>query len=199
MSGRNLTDPQILLLSKGLSFIPTPRDSTNFELLADFNRFSEKIRSLSKSRQTNNNNNKKFPLRRAQKWKPRQQFFSSTDLEGVLEKMKLEISCIPTTDKIPHNLSPEERRALRELKYNNDLVINKADKGSTIVVQNKTDYITDALEHLSDSVTYKELNGDPTFSICRGIRQLLNSFLSEGLLNKKNGRLLLPSKKSKIG
>ena len=112
--------------------------------------------------------------------------------------MKLEISCIPTIDKIPHNLSPEERRALRELKCNNDLVINKADKGSTIVVQNKTDYIIDALEHLSDSATYKELNGDPTSSICHGIKQLLNNFLSEGLLNKKMVDFCSPPKRARL-
>ena len=61
----------------------------------------------------------------------------------------------------------EERKALRELKCNTDLVINEADKGSTIVVQNRTDYIKDALEHLNDPNTYKELDGGrlllPTF------------------------------------
>ena len=106
--------------------------------------------------------------------------------------MKLEISRIPTADKLPYNLSPEEQKALRELKCNHDLVINKADKGSTIVVQSKTDYIKDALEHLNDPNTYKELHGDPTDSICHGIKQLLNKLYSEGLLSKRWQILLLP-------
>ena len=38
-SGKDLSDPQILLLSKGLGFIPTARDS---ELLHDFDSFSKK-------------------------------------------------------------------------------------------------------------------------------------------------------------
>jgi len=112
--------------------------------------------------------------------------------------MKLKISRIPTTDKIPYNLSSEERKALRELKCNTDLVLNKADKGSTIVVQNKADYIKDALEHLDDPNTYKELDGDPTSSICRGINQLLNNFYSEGLLNKKMVDFCLPPKKTRL-
>ena len=33
LSKRDLSDPQILLLSKGLSFVPTARDSNLFELL----------------------------------------------------------------------------------------------------------------------------------------------------------------------
>ena len=47
LSGKDLSDPQILLLSKGLSFIPTARDSNSFELLRGFDSFSKKIRALS--------------------------------------------------------------------------------------------------------------------------------------------------------
>ena len=87
--------------------------------------------------------------------------------------MKLEISQISTTDNTPYNLSPGERKALRELKCNTDLIINKADKGSTIVVQNRANHIIDASEHLNDPYTYKVLDGDPTNSICSVINQLL--------------------------
>ena len=176
LSGRPLSDAQILLLSKGLSFIPTPFDSNHFESLKDFDCFCEKIRSLSKIKSTNcqnNNNNRKFPRRKIQRRKPKRHFISFTDIEGVFEAIKLEISRVATTDKIPYNLSLEERKALGELKSNTDLVINKADKGSTIVVQNRTDYINDALEHLNDPNTYRELEGDPTNSICRGINEIL--------------------------
>ena len=80
--------------------------------------------------------------------------------------MKVEISNIQTTDNISHNLSRNERRALRELICDKDLVINKANKGSTIVVQNRADCIQAALEHLNDPVTYRKLDGDPTSCIC---------------------------------
>ena len=46
--------------------------------------------------------------------------------------MKIKISEISTTDSIPHNLSLKERKALRELKNDTDLIINKADEGSSI-------------------------------------------------------------------
>ena len=75
--------------------------------------------------------------------------------------MKVEISQIPITVNLPHSLSPSERKALRELNCNNDLIINKADKGSTNVV-----HIIDALQHLNDPNTYRVLDGDPTSNIC---------------------------------
>ena len=187
------------MISKGLSFIPTARDANNFELLRDFDKFCDKLRSISRPKTTNKqNNNDKFPLRRIHKIETRQNFFSTTDLEGVLGAMKIEISEISTTDNIPHNLSPKECKALRELKGNTDLVINKADKGSTIVVQKRTDYIKLALEHLNDPFTYKELDGDPTKSICRGINQLLQVFLKKDLLSKKMVDFCSPPKKARL-
>ena len=69
--------------------------------------------------------------------------------------MKVEIFQILITDNLPHNLSPSERKALRELKCNTNLIVSKARKGSTIVVQNKADYIRDALQHLNEPDTYR--------------------------------------------
>ena len=117
LSGKTLTEPQILLLSKGLSFVPVSRDSTKFELLYDFDNFCHRIRSLSKPKRVNkfgyNNDNKRFPLYKRKKGRANRErhFISSTDIEGVLETMKLEICNILMT-KTPHNLSPEERKAL---------------------------------------------------------------------------------------
>ena len=103
---------------------------------------------------------KQFPIERVYEYKPKQTI-STSKLEGVLEAMKVEISNIQTTDNISHNLSRNERRALRELISDKDLVINKADKGYTIVVQNRANYIQTAPEHLNDPVTYRKLDGDP--------------------------------------
>ena len=101
-------------------------------------------------------------------------------MEGILETIKVELSQIPTTNSVPHNLSLSERKALRELKCNPDLVINKADKGSTIVVQDKNDYIRNSLEHLNDPHTYRVLDGNPTSNICTGINFLLLDFYKKG-------------------
>ena len=115
---------------------------------------------------------------------PRRSYFSTAKLEGILETIKVELSQIPITNSLPHNLSLNERKALRELKCNSDLVINKADKGSTIVVQDRSDHTRNALEHLNDPHTYRVLDGNPTSNICTGINHLLLDFLKKGLLDK---------------
>jgi hypothetical protein len=43
------------------------------------------------------------------------------------------------------NVTKAERQALKSLVENTQIVINKADKGSTIVVLNRSDYIEEGL------------------------------------------------------
>ena len=139
---------------------------------------------------------KKFPFKRIKKPNSMRTYFASSKLEGVLEAMKIEISQIPITDNLPPNLSRSEHKALRELKCDKDLIINKADKGSTIVVQNRTDYIKAALEHLNDPVTCTVLDGDPTSAICSGIDSSLQDFYNKGLLDKNMVAFCSPTKKA---
>ena len=60
------------------------------------------------------------------------------------------------------NLTREERLAIRTLANNDNIIINKADKGSTIVVLDKEDYIRDGLKHLNDPSVYRKLTTDTT-------------------------------------
>ena len=48
------------------------------------------------------------------------------------------------------------------MKKNENIVINTADKGSTIVVVNKSDYIEDGIKHLDDPQVYRKLTRDIT-------------------------------------
>ena len=47
------------------------------------------------------------------------------------------------------------------------IVFNKSDKGRDLVLQNRTDYVKNGLEHLQYPATHKQLEGDPTNSICQ--------------------------------
>ena len=58
------------------------------------------------------------------------------------------------------NLTRKERLALRELTQNPYIIINKADNGSTIVVEDRDEYITNAMSHLNDPNVYQPLTED---------------------------------------
>lgn len=48
-------------------------------------------------------------------------------------------------------------------------IINKVDKGLTIVIQDETDYIKEAMQYLNDTTTYQSLPGDHINDICKQI------------------------------
>ena len=98
----------------------------------------------------------------------------------------LEISCIATKDKIPYNLTLKKCKGFWGLKCNSYLVINKAVKGSTLNVQDSTDYKEIPL-NTSTTICIAHTNyvdDDPINSIYRGINQVLYNFHSEELLNR---------------
>ena len=82
------------------------------------------------------------------------------------------------------NLTRRERKALNELINNPTLIINKVDKGSTIVVQDRSDYITEAMKHLADRNTYKKLQENITYELKEVIYTKLE-------IPYKNGFLLI--------
>ena len=55
------------------------------------------------------------------------------------------------------NFSEAELNALENLAKNKNLVIQKADKGNTVVIINKNDYKTKIKDILSDSTKFKKL------------------------------------------
>ena len=48
------------------------------------------------------------------------------------------------------NITPDKLKALTDLSSGKDIIIQKADKGNSIVILNKSDYIKRMTEMLSD-------------------------------------------------
>ena len=90
------------------------------------------------------------------------------------------------------NLTKNERKALNEL--NNPNIINKADKGNTVVVEDRTQYINNALTHLNDPTIYTKQKSDPTLVLKETIKQKLHTLYKQGFIQKKLVSLLLPTR-----
>ena len=70
------------------------------------------------------------------------------------------------------SLSNEERAALQQLKENDSIVIQKADKGNVVVIINKCDYIDTLVKLLSDKDKFAEVHIPPG-------KEILNLLLSQ--------------------
>ena len=103
-------------------------------------------------------------------------------LNSTLNKIKDDILAAAETvsRSLTDNITKREREAIRSLKENENIVINKADKGSTVVVVNKSDYIEEGLKHLDDPNVYRKLTRDTTPEIYAFIMRFLKTLRWQG-------------------
>ena len=74
-------------------------------------------------------------------------------------------------NKMRSNLSKEELKALHNLRKQKHLVIQKADKGNTVVITEKNAYINKMKEIVSDTSKFEQINTEED----KQINFLLNS------------------------
>ena len=196
-----LTQPEMSLLKKGLTFCPATRSLNRVQLEADLHEFYRRLRlrdyfadapqaerlEISALDQTN--------LRRKSLWQPPRGSVSSeveTFISVFHESVKQASATHPTSDA--QNLSKEERLALKQLQNRTDIVIRPADKGSAVVVQDTTAYRDEVTRQLSDDNFYKKLDRDPTVQNNAKIRQAVGSLQERGVINSKTARDLVETK-----
>ena len=201
LSNIELTRNQIILLSKGLSFVPTTSDANPKEILKDFNQFT--IRTKIKLRKFINPPRSPRPNDEPALVRTNPTSYNDTNtrlgpqpLENAFEAMRMDISKLTLDKNKSHkhndNLTRNEKLALKQLAANHNLVINKADKGSTIVVRHKDDYIQEGLTHLSDTKTYMRLDRDYTLDVAKLLRITLEQYKKRGLLSPRMTNYCLP-------
>uniref|UniRef100_A0A8C5PKA4 Helix-turn-helix domain-containing protein n=1 Tax=Leptobrachium leishanense TaxID=445787 RepID=A0A8C5PKA4_9ANUR len=83
-----------------------------------------------------------------------------------------------------HNLTKEERMALKNLQKDPNIIIKPADKGGGIVIWAKEAYKEEALHILNDNSTYTKLKKDPVSDIRLKLIPFLQEGLDKNILNK---------------
>ena len=86
------------------------------------------------------------------------------NLEIFLSELKKQIFKIVDSKLGYSTFSKVEWQAMRALADNKSIVIKKANKGSTVVVWDRNDYILETEKQLSDANVYKDVSFDVSFS-----------------------------------
>jgi UDP-N-acetylglucosamine transferase subunit ALG13 len=89
-------------------------------------------------------------------------------------------------------LNVEEKKALKELKDNQDIVITTADKGQTWVIMKKEDYIYECERQLQDDKVYRPLEQSQKQLHSKLLRNALFQMLKEKCLTKRQFEKLAP-------
>ena len=117
-------------------------------------------------------------------WKPPT---GHPNLEVFLSALEKQIFKIIDSKLGYSNFSNEEWQAMRALADDRSIVIKKADKGSTVVVWDRNDYILEAEKQLSDANVYKDVsfNEKNLQELVGTSNQLFQNLKSKGKISDK--------------
>ncbi len=184
LSSTQLTKQQNKVLSLGLGFIQTGRlDRNNLEKA--YSRFerSNRIKHYFKDQPETI----KHPFKKKSTWVPPK---ASTEIEQYLQTIKDTINDLSPKTTFP-NLSQPERQAINELYNNENLIIKSADKGSGIVVEDRSKYIEAGIAHLSDNTIYEKIDSDPTLPLGEAINNFVKNMHKKGIIDNITKEFLL--------
>lgn len=174
LSGKKLSRNAYSVLTKGLSFIPTPYiHNTSKMLLKDLEEFKSKYIDT---------------------WLERVPHRAKRILKKTMTNIKYDFcGCSPM--QVGPNLSRGERQALRQLRKDKSLIVSKADKGDVVVVLSTSAYIELVHQHLNDRETYKLLQHDPTEEIVTQFTEYLKTCKERGVITTLEYHKLIPTDK----
>ena len=140
LSRRNLTGSEIYLLSKGLNFVPTSNTIDKAKLKTELEALGRVLRLKWHFRNEEN----EFDL---DQFKPKSTVNlrnKDAAIEVYMSSLEEKLMKIEIPKDKYKNLTIKERQVLYDLKNNKSIVIKSADKVSTVVVQDREDYIKEA-------------------------------------------------------
>lgn len=199
LSTHELTEAEKTVLSKGLTFCPTPKFD-HFTLIKDVMTLARNLRI----KHFFDNQPAQFSSKldsSLSKFKPPSDWDppplpADHPIEQYISFLVQNISDPTFADTINNssnsNLTPQERRAINTLKNNELIQILPADKGSTTVVMDKTDYVKEIERQLSDSSTYQLLTDNPTNKFTSELRNLVEGQARSNGLSPETTALLVP-------
>ncbi len=198
LSNHELTQGEKALLSRGLGFCPKPNYVNNMELHEDMESFYRRLRlrnhfykevPVDESNVSVSGNTDPPLFKKPSSWQPKKR---DPVLESFVNAVASDIdSHVPPKDR-RKNLSRPEQAALDTLSNNDSIIIKPADKGSAVVVINKSDYITEANKLLHNTAHYRKLSSDPTQEITDSVTQAIDSMHKNNHIDEDTRDFLTP-------
>lgn len=175
-----------MVLSKGLSFVPTSGVNC-FGLKVDlFKCFRQmKLRYFFSKSESGLSTT---PFRPKSNFCPNVSNHTIHTFCRLVEQEVMEVCS--SSNKISHNLSLNEKIALTELISDPSIIIKPADKGGAIVIQDTKKYQHEILSQLQNIKFYKKLPSDPTNIYQSEILSFLTNAKTEGWISQSEFKFL---------
>ena len=212
LSDFTLTEAHMSLLKRGLKFCPTPPAPDPGAVRKDMNRFHTRLRQICFFAPKDASTDMSTSFTNLANTTPSDPMGTNKPFKHLKFKSKSKWQCPPGPPNLEamivcneqnynhrptfkpdhrHNLSPDEKNALKELCNNKDIIIKPADKGSAVVVMRRQDYLKEGYKQLSDPKFYRKLDNEPTADFHNEIRNFLEDMYQNGEIDLTVQRYLL--------
>ncbi|XP_041446093.1 uncharacterized protein LOC121403011 [Xenopus laevis] len=173
---------EVRVLSKGLTFVPTNRGRI-FETMVDNFKFTRRLRLKEHFAASDNKQSQMEGNTGRNKFKLKGNFDPITNnvsLKAFTRVINDQTQKATQQVKFRDNLSKDERKALKDLCDNKDIIIKSADKGGAVVVLDYAYYRQEILQQLSDASCYQPVMFDPTSKFQLQLKKLLDMAVTHG-------------------
>ena len=193
LSSHELSEAELTLLEKGLKFCPTRLRTEPSDLRKELDTFHKKLRTIHYwSKDDDKKDLGKYPelqsapysrecdlkkFKPLSTWKPPN---GSINLETFISLNEICLNKTEPVNNIKQNVTRDERRSLRSLSRNRNLIFKPADKGGALVIQDTKDYAKEAYRQLNDTNTYTKLDKDPSMVHMLGVNEYVHSMVRNG-------------------
>ena len=168
----SLSAGETSLLDKGLLFIPTPSKVDKQALRRDLHAYHRRLKLLERFGYRSDTTREPFTL--PSNWEPEEEAISEPLRELIGEDVEA-LNNLPRCRFPQNNLTNEERQALINLKNNKGIVIKPADKGSKIVIQDRSGYLLEAYRQLENKKHYLPLEKPIQSETQEKVREILDN------------------------
>jgi hypothetical protein len=196
-----ISQPEYDVLDKGLKYIPSIKYTSKKEITTELTRV---IRNLRLKEFFKDKEDKPYDhtvnrfLPPSNWWPPRSAISAETrDTIRRLYKQKDDLFSkfgAPDSDNLrvvdTQNLSRAEREAIKQLKGRPGIIIKPADKGSSIVIMDRSKYVEEAERQLSDTNYYRQLDAPIYKSNIAEINRILTRLVAENFISAKQYQYL---------
>ena len=179
-----LTDTEIKVLGKGLDFAPIQQKINEPELKQDFNDFCRRMPLKCYFQDGTHEFSETPAFSTKSTWNlPKRH----PCLEMILSQVENQLFQITKQNLRYSNLSNKEWRAIRSLADDRSIVIKKADKGLSVMVWDRNDYVLEAEKQLSDPSVYRDVSNSENIlpKLSEASNKLFSSLRRKGFITEK--------------
>ena len=191
MSNFSLSDHEIDILNRGLSFIGAPKSFSVWDISKAYSDFRRRM-LLHYHFYINPTNYLPKKFRKKSNWQPPNH--NQLSIQNFLLAIKKDILAAIQNPRVNlRNLSQEEQTALLSLKNNKEFIIKPADKGGKIVLWPIQSYLVEAYKQLGNQLHYEQIEANPTPGLAMEIETFLTHLETRGTIDSDCHKFLSPS------